>query len=171
MIANIPIPQDNVEWRCAECGRDLLFEPHTPSCTLGIIAPPKLNVQQPTKGEVTVTDTKTGGQKGMKKVRFSLIPHEALWALATHYGICTPEFGGKYAPKNWEKGYAWSLGEDALFRHYYLWKSGQSYDTGEGGSGTHHLICVIWHAISLYIFQTRMLGTDDLRVHTGVPDV
>ena len=106
--------------------------------------------------EVRIVDPKTGGEKGSKVQRFSLIPAEFLWELATHYG----RGAQKYADRNWERGYKWSLSEDAYTRHFNQWKRGQDADEE---TGTHHLICAIWHLIALYIFQRRGLGTDDLR--------
>lgn len=103
-----------------------------------------------------VTDEKTGGQKEAKLARFSLIPGEFLWGLAELYG----RGAQKYADRNWEKGYRWTLSYDALQRHLELWRLGEDYDKE---TGIHHLICVGWHACALFIFQLRKLGTDDLR--------
>lgn len=112
--------------------------------------------------EIIVTDPNTGGQKGRKLQRFSLIPMEVLWALATHYGIGAE----KYADRNWERGYAWSASVDAMERHYGKWKLGETYDKE---TKTHHLIAAIWHLIALYIFQRRGVGTDDVRLHWEDP--
>lgn len=105
--------------------------------------------------EVRVVDEKSGGEKGMKLQRFSLIPSEFLWQLAQHYGIGAR----KYADRNWERGYKWSLSEDAFMRHYQLWKMGERFDPE---NGQHHLISAAWHLIALFIFDTRKLGTDDI---------
>ena len=110
--------------------------------------------------EVITTDPITGGKKGAKLARFSLIPREALWALAEHYG----KGAFKYDDRNWEKGYKWSLSQDALERHLNQWLMGEKLDTE---TGTNHLIAVAWHAFTLYIFQQRSLGTDD--IHVGEP--
>jgi len=104
--------------------------------------------------EVRVTDPKTGGQKGMKLARFDLIPPEYEWELAEHYG----KGAKKYADRNWEKGYDWSLAYQALRRHLNQWWRGEDRDPE---TGTHHLIAVIWHAIALYTFQLRGLGNDN----------
>lgn len=109
--------------------------------------------------EFRVVDPTTGGMKGSKKVQFSQIPSEFLWQLAEHYGGNTPEFGGKYERDNWLKGYRWSLSEDALMRHFHLWKGGQRYDEE---TGRHHLICCAWHIVALFIYDLRKLGTDDI---------
>lgn len=108
------------------------------------------------RGEVRVTDPNTGGQKGSKIQRFSLIPSEFVWALAGHYGVGAR----KYEDRNWERGYKWSLSYDALMRHLNQWLQGEDQDIE---TGTHHLICVAWHVCALFIFQFRKLGTDDLR--------
>lgn len=109
------------------------------------------------QGEVRVKDPKTGGEKGQKLARFSLIPSEFLWALAEHYGIGAH----KYDDRNWERGYKWSLSLDASQRHLNQWILGED---GDPETGTSHLICAIWHLIALYIFHKRGLGTDDIRL-------
>ena len=107
--------------------------------------------------EVRIVDSKTGGEKGQKINRYDLIPPEAEEALAVHYGRgCA-----KYADRNWEKGYKWGLSYRALRSHLNLWQTGESYDQE---TGTHHLICVVWHAMALFIFEIRGLGTDDVRI-------
>lgn len=104
--------------------------------------------------EVRIVDSTTGGEKGSKPARFDLIPPEAVWALANHYGVgCA-----KYADRNWERGYCWGLSIAALERHLTQWKMGEDYDQE---TGSHHLIAVVWHAMALFIFQIRQLGTDD----------
>src|SRR5712691_8117614 len=75
----------------------------------------------PINQETRVVDPQTGGAKGRKLARFSLIPSEFLWALAEHYGRGSE----KYADRNWEKGYAWSLCVDALQRHLHQWLTGE----------------------------------------------
>lgn len=106
--------------------------------------------------ETRITDPTTGGQKGQKLAQFSLIPSKFLWALAEHYGVGAQ----KYARNNWRLGYNWSLNVDALHRHLYAWLGGEQRDPE---TGSHHLVAVVWHAITLYIFETDKLGTDDVR--------
>lgn len=108
--------------------------------------------------EVRVVDPSTGAQKGKKIARFSLIPSEFLWALAEHYG----RGALKYADRNWELGYSWSLNVDALQRHLHQWLLGEDRDDE---TGSHHLIAVAWHTCALFIFQLRGLGKDDVRGH------
>lgn len=108
--------------------------------------------------ETIITDPKTGGQKASKLARFDLIPTDALWALAERYG----EGAKKYAENNWLKGYAWGLSYTALQRHLAAWWMGEEIDEP---TQQHHLTAVMWHAMALFVFQKRKLGTDD-RVKT-----
>jgi hypothetical protein len=109
----------------------------------------------PKSDEVRMVDPTTGGEKGAKLQRFSLIPVEFLWELASHFGVGAK----KYADRNWERGYKWSLSYDALQRHIHQWASGERHDPETGG---HHLICAAWHCCALFIFDIRGLGSDDL---------
>ena len=106
--------------------------------------------------EVRVTDPVTGGQKGSKLPRFSLIPADFLWALAEHYGRGSL----KYDDRNWEKGYQWSLSVDALHRHLAQWLCGEDNDAETGSS---HLVAVAWHVIALWWFHRHQRGTDNVR--------
>lgn len=108
------------------------------------------------EGEVRVVDPTTGGEKGRKLARFSLIPRDFLWALAEHYG----RGARKYDDRNWERGYQWSLSLDALDRHLAQWLMGEDDDPETGSS---HLVAVAWHVIALWWWQKRGLGVDDVR--------
>lgn len=114
------------------------------------------------KAETRITDPSTGGEKGQKLARFSLIPSEFLWALAEHFG----KGAQKYADRNWEKGYKWSLTVDALNRHLHQFLQGERYDKE---TGSHHLIAVAWHAMALFIFDVRRIGTNDVRTERSEP--
>jgi hypothetical protein len=78
--------------------------------------------------EVRVVDPETGGEKGMKPVRHSLIPVKALNVIARvyHYGA------SKYAAHNWRKGYDWSLSYDACRRHLDAFWDGEDLDPESG---------------------------------------
>lgn len=106
--------------------------------------------------EHRVVDPVTGGEKGQKINRYDLIPPEFEDALAMHYGAGAQ----KYADRNWERGYAWGLSLRACRSHLNLWQRGERSDPE---TGTHHLICAIWHLVSLYMFDLYTLGTDDIR--------
>jgi Domain of unknown function (DUF5664) len=107
--------------------------------------------------EIRTTDDTTGAQKGSKLARFDLIPPEALWGIAEVFG----RGARKYADRNWEKGYRWGLSVAALQRHLHSWLMGESIDQE---TGAHHLLQVAWHAIVLFTYELRNLGTDDVRV-------
>ncbi len=67
--------------------------------------------------EVRIVNETTGGEKGQKLARFDLIPIGPLTRLAEHYG----KGAAKYADRNWELGYDWSLSYGALMRHLTAW--------------------------------------------------
>lgn len=113
-----------------------------------------LHTPDPVK-EVRVVDPKTGGEKGSKLARFSLIPYDFLWALAEHYGRGSM----KYADRNWEKGYKWSLSLDASQRHLAQFLRGERIDEE---TGSHHLIAAAWHLVALWWFDTHEKGTNDV---------
>lgn len=117
--------------------------------------------------EAIVTDPETGGQKASKLAKFSLIPVSFLWDLAEHYGKGMV----KYAARNWQRGYNWSLSQDAHDRHWALWLMGEDYDICrptcptdcKDHTGSHHLVAAAWHVIALWWFQRNGKGTDDIR--------
>ena len=108
--------------------------------------------------EIIIVDEKTGGQKGSKLARFSLIPVGFIWELAEHYG----RGAKKYADRNWERGYKWSLSLDAHSRHLAQWLMGEDNDPETGSS---HLVAAAWHLIALWFFHKFGKGTDDVRTH------
>lgn len=103
--------------------------------------------------EVRTVDPLTGGEKGTKLARFDLIPADTLRDLAEHYG----RGAEKYADRNWERGYKWSLSYAALLRHLMSWWDGEDTDD----EGFEHIIAAIWHSIALATFAQRGIGTDD----------
>lgn len=115
----------------------------------------------PQTGEIRVVDPNSGGEKGSKLARFDLIPPEFEWALAEAYGVGAL----KYADRNWEKGYKWSLSVAALRRHLNAFMAGEWFDPESHGGKTPHIISVAWHAVALFIFRTRGLGTNDIHVN------
>lgn len=109
----------------------------------------------PGSSEVRVVSS-TGGAKGTKEARFSLVPPGPLWELSVLYG----RGGIKYAPgENWKRGYPWSLSYDALKRHLDLWWSREQDHDAE--MGVKHLICVAWHAFNLAWFMENRPQFDD----------
>lgn len=121
--------------------------------------------------EVRVTDPATGGEKGTKLQRFSLIPRDFLWALAEHYG----KGARKYADRNWERGYQWHLTLDAHDRHLGAWlhgtpENGWMPEDNDPETGSSHLVAAVWHLITLWWFQRYGRGTDNIRHTVGPVD-
>lgn len=105
-------------------------------------------------GEVRTVDPATGGEKGTKLARFDLVPTQPLWELAELYG----RGARKYAARNWERGYDWSLSFAACQRHLSLFWSGEDRDPETGAK---HVINAAWHCFALAYFMDRFQGKDD----------
>lgn len=104
--------------------------------------------------ETRVTNALTGGEKGAKPEAFALIPVEPLRELARVYGYGA----GKYAPRNWEKGYDWSLSESALLRHVMAHWSGETRDPE---TGLHHLAHAMFHCCAMIEWAETHPELDD----------
>lgn len=100
------------------------------------------------------TTSATGGQKGVKPARHSLIPAEALNILAELYG----KGAEKYADHNWRKGYEWSKSYDSMQRHATSFWAGEDIDPD---TGMPNLACVAFHAFTLMIFANEQPQFDD----------
>jgi hypothetical protein len=94
------------------------------------------------------TVSETGGEKGQKLARFDLIPPESLWQLAEAYGVGAQ----KYAERNWERGYSWSLSYAAMQRHANQFWTGEDYDEE---SQIAHMASVAWHAFAMLYFMSN----------------
>lgn len=70
------------------------------------------------------TTSSTGGQKGVKLERHSLIPARPLRLLAEHYG----KGAKKYAVHQWREGIEWDKLFDAHQRHTWTFWEGEDYD-------------------------------------------
>ena len=105
--------------------------------------------------EIRIVDPETGGEKGRKPARFDLVPADALWAIAEHFGRGAEKYG---EDRNWEKGYDWSLSFAAMMRHAWAWWGGEDLDEETGSS---HMVAVAWHAMVLVANEMRQSGTDD----------
>lgn len=88
------------------------------------------------------------------KLRFDLIPHEAMIELARAFTIGAI----KYEDNNFRKGMKFSRCVGPLERHWNLWKCGQDTDPD---TKCHHLASVLWNAAVLLTYQLREIGTDD----------
>ena len=96
--------------------------------------------------ETRITNPTTGGQKGQKPEQMSLLPIDALSAVARVYA-----FGAeKYDRNNWRRGYDWHLSYDAIPRHLMAFWNGEDTDPE---SGEPHMAHVIFHALTLITFM------------------
>jgi hypothetical protein len=101
--------------------------------------------------------TKMGTKDDGGKIRYDLIPPEALEELARVY-----TFGArKYADRNWEKGLSFSRIFGAMMRHAWAWFRGEDNDPEHG---LNHMSSVAWGAFSLMTYQKRKMTSFDDRV-------
>jgi hypothetical protein len=108
----------------------------------------------PASGEVRVTNSTTGGEKGQKPQRMDLIPWSAVMDVSEVYA-----FGAtKYADHNWRRGYAWSLSYGALLRHLAAWIDGEDRDPE---SGLSHVAHAGFHCLALLTFARECPDLDD----------
>lgn len=96
----------------------------------------------------------TGGEKGQKLARFDLLPPKPLYQLAEVYG----HGSRKYADRNWEKGYAWSLSYAAAMRHMTKFWAGETHDPE---TGLPHVLHAAFHMLALTEFMETHPGFDD----------
>ena len=88
------------------------------------------------------------------KVRFDLVPPEAMFALAQ---VLT--FGAaKYGNRNWEAGMSWGRPFAAAMRHLWAWWRGEEADPETGYSHLWHALCCV---VFLITYENRKIGTDD----------
>lgn len=104
--------------------------------------------------ERRIVDPETGAEKGEKLARFDLIPTGPLWQVAEHYGLGA----AKYAERNWEGGYRWSLSFGAMQRHAWAFWNGEDDDPE---TGTSHLAAVVFHAFALMEYRCTHPERDD----------
>lgn len=89
--------------------------------------------------------SETGGEKGTKPEKFSLLPWLALGVIAEHFG----KGAAKYSSHNWRKGYEWDKSYDALQRHLTAWWEGEDIDEETGSS---HLAAAGFHILVLITY-------------------
>lgn len=88
------------------------------------------------------------------KLRYDLIPPEAMDALAYVYTIGA----AKYSDRNWELGMSWGRLFAALMRHAWAWARGEERDPVDGQL---HMASVMWCAAALITYTARKVGVDD----------
>lgn len=107
-----------------------------------------------TSVETRIVNEATGGEKGQKLARFDLLPSGPLQQVAEHFG----RGAAKYADRNWERGYDWSLSFGALQRHAWAFWGGEDIDAE---TGSHHMAAVTFHALALLEFAQTHAELDD----------
>lgn len=90
------------------------------------------------------------------KLRFDLIPPEAMEALADILTIGAK----KYGDRNWEKGMRWGKISAAFGRHLTRWQLGEELDPEDQRPHLDHALCNI---VFLVTYAKRGIGTDDRR--------
>lgn len=92
-----------------------------------------------------------------------LAPWDAFRAI-----VCVLRFGAaKYAPRNWEKGMAWSRPFSAMQRHLAAWWEGEQADQETGMSHLWHAGCCV---VFLIAYEIRGIGQDDRPQGTDTAD-
>ncbi|MCB1466665.1 MAG: hypothetical protein KDK08_05880 [Rhizobiaceae bacterium] len=111
-------------------------------------------------GEETDLKGEAGKRLDAGKIRYDLIPADALHELAKVYTAGA----AKYGDNNWLNGMSWSRCWGPLLRHAWKFWRGEEYDDEPGGTGCHHMALVAWNAFALFVYATRRLGKDDRTV-------
>ncbi len=79
--------------------------------------------------------------------------------IAEHFG----KGAAKYADRNWERGYEWSLSFAALQRHLWAFWMGEDHDPE---MGSHHLAAAGFHVLALLTFVEEHPSLDDRATRT-----
>jgi hypothetical protein len=147
--------------RCADCGVERLFARGdycgNTRATADTTEVPEAVKNWPDSVETTFGPLPTDGE-GRKddtgKAPYDLLAPEFLTATAEILA-----FGAaKYAPRNWEKGMAWSRPFSALMRHMWSWWAGEQTDAETGKSHLWHAACCLMFLVA---YEQRKTGHDD----------
>jgi len=95
-----------------------------------------------------------GVKHDTEKLRYDLLPPEALEALAEVYTIGAT----KYGDNNYLRGMDWNRIYGAMVRHLQAFWQGESFDKEDG---QHHLAAVAWCAFTLLVYERRGIGVDN----------
>ena len=94
-------------------------------------------------------------RKDEGKAPLHLIPPWVMAPLAHLYEIGAKKYG---AWNYIDHPQAWSRVSSAMERHIKKWQAGERFDQTDG---QHHMLSVVWGAITLWIYDTYGLGEDD----------
>lgn len=103
-----------------------------------------------------MSEDKPGYRDDTNKIQYSLLPTDALAgvvAILTHGAA-------KYAPRNWEKGMAWSRCFNSLCRHLFKWWSGEDLDPDSGQPHIDHVVCNAMF-LAAYAKRPELAAHDD----------
>lgn len=128
--------------------------PHTASAFKRRIGTP-LNVLEDAARKRAATEAVSAGVKyDQGKLPWHLLPGDAVEPVlrVLSYGA------DKYAPRNWEKGMAWSRPFGAMMRHMWAWWMGEDKDKETGETHLAHAACCL---LFLLAYEKRGIGTDD----------
>src|ERR1700758_5489939 len=105
-------------------------------------------------GNSEVVMTEQGHKNDSEKLRYELIPAEAMDMLAEVYTIGAK----KYADDNWRQGLNFRRVIGAMLRHAFAYSRRETRDPDDG---QHHLAAVAWCAFTLMVLEIEHPELDD----------
>ena len=115
------------------------------------------------------TVSSTGGAKGVKPQRYSLLPKPALDAISEvlAYGAAKYTTDTESGDYNWRKRYEWSKSHDAMGRHLYAHINGETIDPESGLPHIAHLGAHVCFLLT-WLSEGGEAGEFDDRYRPGV---
>lgn len=149
-----------ISGRCADCGVERMYalSGRCNSMTVATANTPEVSETYSERVARVVGRTNDVNAEGHKddtgKTPYDLLAPEFLAGTAEILA-----FGAaKYAPRNWEKGMAWSRPFSALMRHMWAWWAGEQADPETGKSHLWHAACCLMFLVA---YEQRKTGSDD----------
>lgn len=148
--------------KCTKCGMSFNanFQTDTcPSCDYEIQT--KREAEEGEKqaplqdvSNVTPIANGTGLRYNKGKLPIKLVPPSSILAMAEVFAAGAE----KYAERNWEKGFSWSVPYECAMRHLLVWWAGEDLDKE---SGKHHLKHALTNIAMLVEFLDTYPSGDD----------
>lgn len=111
-----------------------------------------------------MTASPTGALRDNKgKAPISWVPFEVVKAIAMVLYRNSTSGGGKYPPRNWQKGAHYSTPMDSLLRHAFRRADGEKVDPDDGLPHSWKILC---NAAFLVYYEARYPHLDDLTDQT-----